>query len=128
MSTRSLKLTLGGLAVVALTAAGCGGSYKSPTAPTPAPGAGANVTITIVSVNGSQSFSPNPANVQVGQTVAWYNADLATHDVVADGASFNAGSIPYFGTSTPIMMSTAGSFGYHSQGSPGMVGTLNVTQ
>ena len=126
MSARSQRLALASLILVVLTAVGCGG-YKSPASPTPM-GGSASVTITIVGSNGSLSFSPNPASVTVGQTVSWYNADTTSHDPVADGGSFDAGNVVYFGSSSPITMSTAGSFSYHDKNNPSMVGTLVVTQ
>jgi len=134
MNARSLKLTLGvmALSAFAVVAASCGSS--SPTSPSPTPGGGgggggtADVTITIVGENGNQSFSPNPATVTAGQTVAWRNADSMAHDPVANDGSFNTGVIAPGATSAPITMGTAGSFAYHCQIHPDMVGTLNVNQ
>jgi plastocyanin len=119
------------LAVLALAYA-CGGSPNTPTTPTtPAPTSGsgsatADVTITIVGMNGSLSFSPNPAIVKVGQSVAWKNADTLTHTATADGGTFNTNSITPGTTSAPITMTAAGSFGYHCSPHPSMVGTLTV--
>jgi plastocyanin len=130
MNTR-LTLVLGGLLLLAVTATGCSGSsYTSPTTPTPTPtpGGGADVTITITGMNGSQSFSPNPATAKAGQKVAWYNADNTTHTATADGGSFNTGNIAPGATSSPITVASLGSFNYHCQIHPTMVGTLTVTQ
>ena len=136
MNARSLKLTMGTLALFAFTliAASCGSS-SSPTSPSPTPGGGgggggvtADVTITINGMNGNQSFSPDPSTAKVGQTVAWRNADSITHNPSADGGAFNTGNIAPGATSNPITMTAAGSFGYHCQIHPSMVGTLNVTQ
>jgi len=135
MNARSLKLTLGLVALSAfvVVAASCGSS-SSPTSPSPTPGGGgggggtADVTITIAGENGSQSFSPNPAAVTAGQTVAWRNADSMTHTATANDGSFNTGNIAPGATSAPITMGTAGSFAYHCQIHPDMVGTLNVNQ
>src|SRR5215510_7251666 len=80
--------------VVAFFAAGaflasCKSNGKSnPMAPTPA-----DLTITITGVNGSSSFSPNPATVKVGQTVAWKNSGGTTHTATAVGGAFNTGDI-----------------------------------
>jgi plastocyanin len=128
MKTRLSTLIACGLALAALTAAGCGDGYGSPAMPTPSSPGSSNVTITIVGEKGNLSFSPNPAMVRVGQTVTWYDADLAAHDVVADGGQFIVGSIPYLATSAPIGMNAEGTFNYHSQGNPTMVGTVIVTQ
>ncbi len=117
---------LAGLAAVALVAVqACGSSY-SPTSPGGGGGGTADVTITIVANSGSSSFSPNPGTVPVGKTVAWRNADSATHDIVADSGSFNTGTIAPGSTSSPIMMGTAGSFSYHCSIHPTMTGTLTV--
>ena len=86
------------------------------------------VTITIVGMAGNQSFSPNPASVKVGQTVAWRNADSIAHDPGADSGAFSTGLIQPGSTSSPIAMTAAGSVGYHCQIHPDMVGTLTVTQ
>jgi len=132
-TTRTLML--GGLLALAVTVTACGGSSgssynpASPTptpTPTPNPGAGADVTITITGQNGSQSFTPNPGALTAGQTVAWRNADSTVHDVTADNGSFDTGIIGPGSTSRPIMMSAAGSIGYHCSIHPTMTGSLNV--
>jgi plastocyanin len=128
MSTRTLTTAA---ALTALLLIGCGGSNSSaPTSPTPGTGGGAtpaDVTITITGMNGSQSFSPNPATVKAGQTVAWTNADSITHTATANGGAFNTGNIAPGTTSGSVTMSTAGSFDYHCSIHPTMVGTLTVT-
>ena len=136
-----LTLTIGGVLLIAATVAGCGSggmgnSYSSPSSPTPAtpppasnPPSPASVTITIVGMNGSNSYSPNPATVRVGQTVAWRNADGLPHTATAAGSAFDTGSLAAGATSSPITMNAAGSFPYHCtiHGFT-MVGTLTVTQ
>jgi plastocyanin len=87
------------------------------------------VTISIVGMNGSNSYSPNPGAVKVGQTVAWRNADSTPHTATADAGGFNTGNIAAGATSSPITMTTAGSFPYHCTiHGFAMVGTLTVTQ
>ena len=78
-------------------------------------------------MNGGQSYSPNPATVRVGQTVAWKNADSVTHTATANGGAFNTGNIAAGATSNPIAMTTAGSFAYLCTIHPSMVGSLTVT-
>ena len=135
MSLEEVKRSLGILAVVAgITAAvACGGSGYSSSpnpVPTPTPSGGgsgsADVTITINGMLGASSFSPNPAAVKVGQTVAWHNADAIAHNPT--GTGFNTGAIGGGATSAPITFSTAGTIDYHCGIHPTMVGTLNVTQ
>lgn len=134
MNARALRLTLGcvALSAFALVAVSCGSS-SSPTTPSPTPsptpgggGGGASLTITIVGMNGSQSFSPNPGTVNAGQTISWRNADSITHSIAADNGSFSTGNIAPGATSAPITMGTAGSFPYHCQIHPTMVGSLTV--
>ena len=113
-----------------------GSNYATPASPTPTstappatPVPAANVTITIVGMNGSNSYSPNPGTVKVGQTVAWRNADALPHTATADGGGFDTGTIAAGATSNPITMTTAGTFPYHCAiHGVTMVGTLTVTQ
>ena len=106
--------------VTALAGAGCGSS--SPAAPTVA----ADVTISMVGDRGAQSFAPNPQTMRVGQTVAWMNNDTTAHDATQDQSRFGTGTISAGTTSTPITMSTTGTFTYHCTIHPGMVGSLVV--
>jgi len=116
-------LTLSAVAVV-LTAVACGSNTSSSVLP--ATTTNVDVTINIQANNGAQSYSPNPATVRVGQTVAWRNADVITHTATQDGGSFQTGNVAAGAMSTPIMMSSAGTFTYHCAIHPGMVGTLTV--
>jgi plastocyanin len=133
-----LTLIVGVVLLVAATATGCGGGSNSmssspaspsatPPVPTSSP-ASAAVVISIVGMNGANSYAPNPATVQVGQAVAWRNADAVAHTATADGGAFDTGSIAPGATSNPITMNTAGSFPYHCtiHGFV-MTGTLTVT-
>ncbi len=136
MRSITTRLTLSFLALLALavvTARCGGGSSYSPMAPTPPPSGGggpaADVTITINGMNGNLSYSPNPATMKLGQTVAWRNADGTTHTATADGGTFDTGNIAPGATSNPITMTAAGSYPYHCRiHGFTMVGTLNVTQ
>jgi plastocyanin len=97
----------GALAVaLALTACG-GGSSGSPTAaPT------SNVfTISILGERGSQSFSPNPASGS-GQMFVWQNNNGATHHIVANDGSFDAGEIAAGATSRMVQAPQSG-LNYH---------------
>lgn len=131
-SKRTTTLAALLLAVGMLSACGSNSSPSAPTTiPTPPAGGGggggaADVTITITGMNADQSFSPSPASVRVGQTVAWRNADSIVHTATADGGTFDTGNIAPGATSTPVMMSAAGTFGYHCRIHPSMVGSLSV--
>ncbi len=123
-----------GLAAVPFLAAGllaaCSSNSTTPSGPTVIPtgggGGGATITITILGQNGNQSYSPNPATMTAGQTVAWKNNDVITHTATADSGAFDTGAIPPGGTSNPVTMSNTGSFSYHCTIHPTMTGTLNV--
>jgi plastocyanin len=112
-------------------AVACGGSGGSPptTAPTPTvPPVGADVLITIGGIAGSMSYDPNPARVQVGQTVAWRNADNLPHTSSQVGtAGFETGTIAGGTTSVPIRMTAAGRLDYFCRIHPSMVATLEVS-
>jgi plastocyanin len=115
---------------VLLSAAGvataCGSSSSSsPTTPSN-PAQSADVTITIQGNRGDQSFAPNPGTMRVGQTVAWRNADSITHNATQDANRFATSNLGAGATSSPITMSTAGTFTYHCTIHPGMVGTITV--
>lgn len=125
---RHPALRLAALALLALGlvvfAPGCGGDDdKNPTGPG---GTTADVTISIVGNAGSSSYSPSPDTVTVGQTVSWKNNDSMTHTATADVSGFDTGNIGAGATSTPITMSTAGSFPYHCNIHSGMTGILVV--
>jgi plastocyanin len=115
-----LAFTLAGVGLVA----GCGSSTSSsPTTPTTQ---AADVTIAIQGNRGNQSFSPEPATMRVGQTVAWRNADSITHNATQDSNRFATSNLSAGATSSPIAMNAAGTFTYHCTIHPGMIGTLVV--
>ena len=118
-------------AAVLMTRCGGSSSSSSPTMPAPNPvptgGGTADVVITINGIDGDMSFTPNPANVRPGQTVAWKNNGGTTHTATQDGGGFDTGAISNGATSAPIPMSTAGTYSYHCTFHPSMVGTVNVT-
>ncbi len=136
MRVRSLKFAVPVVVFFSLALViACGGSYSAPTAPVQPPAGGggavsapADVTVTILGMDESDSFSPNPVTVKVGQTVAWHNADSITHTATANGGAFDTGVIAPGSTSKTIAMSAAGTFGYHCSIHPEMVGTITVTQ
>jgi plastocyanin len=124
--------------ILAVLAASCGGggsstpaapSTPAPTpAPTPTPAANADLVISILGDSGNMSFSPANATLRVGQTVAWRNDDTDVHTATDNGGRFNTGTVARGTRSAPITMTSAGSFPYHCQFHPGMVGSLTVTQ
>lgn len=123
-----------GVLAASLWAASCGGSNNmgygstptSSTSATTTPSAAASVVVTINGINGGMSFSPDPATVQAGQTVAWKNADTTSHTATQDGGGFDTGAIAPGATSKAITMSTPGTLKYHCSFHPSMVGSVTV--
>lgn len=119
--------------VVALVAAGMdcgGGGYNSPpttTPPSTTGGGTADVVIAIVGIAGGMSYSPNPANVRVGQRVAWRNDDNVAHTATQTGNGFDTSTIFAGATSAPLTIATPGDLSYFCRIHPVMVGTLSVT-
>jgi plastocyanin len=107
---------------------GCGGSSyggsSTPTTPSPAPApAGNTVTVTIVGSSGNKAYSPNPAQVNMGDTVAFKNADSTMHHVVMDDGSADLGNIAP-GSTASMTLKTAGG-NYHCTIHTSMVGSIN---
>ena len=111
---------------VALALPGCGGGSsdgnRNPNNPTPPPGASA--TINIVGDRGGQSFSPNPASVDQGETVSWRNNDSVTHRIVLNDGSLDTGVIAP-GASSPALSLPTNGARYHCTIHPTMVGSIN---
>lgn len=79
----------------------------------PGGGGTADVLITIQSgssLAGASAYSPNPATLLAGQTVAWKNNDAMTHTATAGDAAFNV-SVAAGATSSPITVA-AGTHSY----------------
>lgn len=71
-------------------------------------------------------FQPTSLLVQVGDTVAWQNADSAAHTATANGGKWDTRTIAGGTTSVAILMDTPGTFPYHCSIHPGMTGTIVV--
>jgi plastocyanin len=110
------------LLAITLAVAGFACGSSSPSAPTTS----ADVTIAMLGDRGNQSYSPNPATMRVGQTVAWKNSDTTAHDATQDAGRFATTTVNAGATSAPVTMSTAGTFTYHCTIHPGMVGAITV--
>jgi plastocyanin len=110
----------------AATIWGCGGSSSSstPTNPTPTPTPSANtVTVTIVGSSGNQAYQPNPVQVNMGDTVAFKNADHTLHHVVMDDGSADLGNISPGSTASMTLKTSGGN--YHCTIHTSMVGSIN---
>jgi plastocyanin len=104
--------------------AGFGNSGQEPTT-TPIPGN--STVVKIVANAGSNSFSPNPVEVKVGETVTWVNDDSARHTVTSKDGIFDSG-IMGKGQSFSYTFDKAGEYPYFCEPHPNMVGTVVVTE
>ena len=78
---------------------------------------------------GANSWSPNPATLQVGQMVRWRNDDPALpHN--AKGSGFDTGFLSPGQTSRDFTFSSPGQLNYECTVHPGQMsgGVVNVTQ
>ena len=104
-------------------------STPSP-APSPAPSSGATSAATVniptgARTLGASAYVPNPLTVAQGAVVTWSNSDSTTHDVVADGGSFDSGRMNQNGTFS-MTFTQKGTFTYHCSIHPTMTGTVVV--
>jgi plastocyanin len=111
--------------LLALGAGSCGSS-NSPASPTPAPPGATTITIVSgASTLTTTAFNPNPITVSVGTQVSFLNSDNTTHTSAANASTWNSGNIAPGGRFN-VTLTTAGSYPYHCNIHPGMVGTINV--
>jgi plastocyanin len=115
------------IAALLFSAIGCGSSSPtSPSTSTSPQGPGIDFTININGDRGSQSYSPSPLTMRVGQVVNWHNLDSIEHSATLDGM-FDSGRIAAFSAhDNAVTMSKAGTFTYHCTIHSGMVGTIVV--
>jgi plastocyanin len=102
---------------------GSGNSVQQPTASIPSN----STLVKIVANAGSNSFSPNPVEVKVGETVTWINDDSGRHTVTSKDGVFDSG-IMGKGQSFRFTFDKAGQYPYFCSPHPGMVGTVVVTE
>ena len=72
------------------------------------------------------AFQPASLEVPVGTTVTWTNQGSAPHTVTADDGSFDSGTLQPGGTFS-MTFDTPGTFTYHCEIHPNMMGTIVVT-
>ena len=115
----------------------CGSSDSTGPQPTPA-----NGDIDIVqgaSLMTTTAFSPNPKTVSLadGGEVRWVNQDgggvygggaATAHQIMSDDAAFDTSESFSPGQSYTIVLSQPGTYHYHCNIHPNMVGTITVTQ
>ncbi|MBA3749948.1 MAG: PQQ-dependent sugar dehydrogenase, partial [Nitrosopumilus sp.] len=86
----------------------------------------------IVDVNGDDSYSPDPIEIEAGQTISWYNEDLIAHTVTSgsdgdeeEGLLFDSGlmlSKQYYN----MKFDEPGDYGYFCIYHPSMIGEIHV--
>src|ERR687891_2605619 len=102
---------------------GSGNSIQQPTA-TSIP---SNSTVVkIVANTGSYSFSSNPVEVKVGETVTWINDDSGGHTVTSKDGVFDSEMMGK-GQSFSSTFDKAGEYPYFCEPHPNMVDTVVVT-
>ncbi len=99
------------------------GSIQQPTASIPSN----STVVRIVANAGSNSFSPNPVEVKVGETVTWINDDSARHTVTSKDGVFDSGMMGK-GQSFSYTFDKVGEYAYFCEPHPNMVGMVVVTE
>jgi plastocyanin len=98
--------------------------------PTPAASPSA-IPATVVGIAGEESYSPNPIEIQAGQTITWNNDDLIAHTVTSGSDDSDAGSMFDSGNmlnkqSYSLTFDEPGKFEYFCIYHPTMVGQVLV--
>ena len=86
-----------------------------------------STVVKIVANAGSNSFSPNPVEVKVGETVTWINDDSGRHTVTSKDGVFDSGMMGK-GQSFSFSFDKAGEYPYHWVPHPNTVGKVVVTE
>ncbi|MDQ4012703.1 MAG: plastocyanin/azurin family copper-binding protein [Thermoproteota archaeon] len=81
----------------------------------------------IVDDAGSNSYSPNPVDAKVGETVTWVNKDFNLHTTTSQDSVFNS-DVLFEGQSFTYTFDKEGEYPYFCDIHPGMVGTVLVTE
>ncbi len=90
-----------------------------------------SIPATIVGIADEESYSPNPIEIQAGQTVTWYNDDLIAHTVTYgsdnpdEGSLFDSGNM-LTKQSYSLTFDEPGNYPYFCIYHPTMVGEVNV--
>ena len=109
------------------------------TGPQPAPGPGDITIVQGASLMTTGAFSPNPKTVSLaeGGEVRWVNQDgggvygggaATAHQIMSDDAAFDTSEPFSPGQSYTVVLGQAGTYHYHCNLHPNMVGTITVTQ
>ena len=114
------------IAAALLAATACSGNSSTSASTTTSTGSNTNSSIVLnASILTSTAFSPNPIIVKVGDSVTWVNNNTTAHTSIANGGAWASGNINP-GGSFKATMTAAGTFPYHCNIHPGMIGTVTV--
>jgi plastocyanin len=136
-----LSLRLGFVSAILVFVIACGGDSSSPptdapvpiptspTAPSPTPAPGAQSASVMIPARaeflGNRAFVPAELSVAVGTAVTWTNTDSTSHTSTSDAPGWNSG-IFGAGRTFSFTFQTPGTFPYHCDVHPSMVGTVVV--
>ena len=91
-----------------------------------------SIPVVIVGLKGDQSYSPNPINIEAGQTITWYNGDSISHTVTSgqdndgdEGAEFDSNAI-IPNQQYSLTFDRSGEYPYYCIYHPTMVGEVIV--
>jgi plastocyanin len=84
-------------------------------------------TVKIVGDAGSNSYSPNPIEAKVGETVTWVNNDSAIHTATSTDGTFDS-DILQRGQTFSYTFDKEGEYPYFCDIHPNMVGKVVVTE
>jgi plastocyanin len=106
-----------------MTVEGSGNSKQQPIGSIPS-----NSTVVKIVANArSNSFSPNPVEVKVGEIVTWINDDSGRYTVTSNDGIFDSGMLGK-GQSFSFSFDKAGEYPYHWVPHPNTVGKVVVTE
>lgn len=88
--------------------------------------ANATTVVRIVADAGSDSYDPNPVEVNVGETVTWQNSDATIHTASSNDDTFDS-KILRSGEVFSFTFEEEGEFPYYCKIHPSMKGTVVVS-
>jgi plastocyanin len=86
-----------------------------------------STVVRIVANAGSNSFSPNPVDLKIGETVTWINDDSGRHTVTSKDGVFDSGMMGK-GQSFSFTFDKPGEYPYFCEPHPNMMGIVVVTE
>jgi plastocyanin len=84
-------------------------------------------SVRIVGNSGDRSYSPNPIEIKLGETVTWVNEDSAAHTATSTDGTFDSG-ILLMGQTFSYTFDKVGEYSYFCTLHPNMVGKVIVTE